>query len=345
MAGTASKLALVKGGTWGTAVSLGTGHRVPFERTTLRRNIEQIANETILGKATRAPSDNGNEETGGAVIVAGDYRQHLLQAAAFMGTAGVPTTVESGVYLHVFPFTAAVDGLFLSAGVDYGGVDVHGFNSLKCMRRFIECRAGDKLRETYDYIGRGLDKTLTSSGWTYANDPNQLGARHILHRHGVWRMNAAAGDALAAGDKVYPTAFTVDINRALAGSFADAALMEEPIPDGWAAITVQLTFDHLTAALIALLLDSRDAGTLLKLDTVFTYPTKLGATEYPHRAFYFPSLKVVDMPLDIPGAGKLPATVTLEASYATADPTGFPTGYNEEMTEEAQCGVSTNPLA
>lgn len=344
--GSQSKLALVKGSTWGTAVALGSGHRYPFVSTGLKRVIEQIADDSLLGQAERAVSWNGNEVIGPAPIVSiGDYRQHLLQAAAFMGAAGVPTTVETGVYKHVLPWTASVDGLFLSAGLDIAGKDVHGFNSIKAMRRLIQVAAGGRMEESYEYVGRGIDKTLSSGSWTYTTDPNGTGARLILHRHGVWRINTAAGGALGGSDKVYPTRMEIDLNRAHGYEFAQAALMEEPIPGDWASLGVRLDFFAVDAALLALFLDNRDADTPMKMDAVFTYPTLLGATQYPHRAFYFPLLKIVDVDAPVTGPGRVSFSVSMTAHKNSAVPTGFPTGYDEAVTEEWQNGLSADPLA
>lgn len=346
--GTVAKLALVKGATWGTAVALGTGHRAPFVSCGLDYQRDQVPNDDISGRHVRQSSQVGNAFVDGPLVISGDYtqRQHLLLAAVMMGTAGVPTTVEAGVYKHALMLTPDVQGLFLSAGLDYGGVDVYGFNSIKPTRRLIQIASGGRLDETYEFVGRGVDKTLASSGWTYNDDPTDGGTRRILHRQMVVRANASAGGALGSGDIVYPTQVEIDINRGHVQEYAQAGEPEEPVPNDWGSVTVRLTFYGMSAALLALFRDNRDTGTPLKLDAVCDHGTLLGATQNRTRAFYFPKLMVTECPNSVPGPGRLPMTVAMTAHVAASDPTGFPTGYGAvEMVDEWQNEQSANPLA
>lgn len=349
MPGITSKLALMKGSTWGTLASLTTGHRAPFVSSTLQRSFSQIEDNSLLGKSTRAPGSNGSANLGGVLSWLRDYRQrqHALVAAIFAGAAGVPTTIETGVYKHVLPWQANPAGLFLSGGLDLGAADVHGFPSLKPVRRTIRIAGGRPQEESYEFLGGGaIDKSIASSGWTFLHDPNGNGARRILASQTVIRANAHAGAALDSTNVLKPATVEITMARGLAQDFpVGQSYGEEPVPGDWSSVTVSLQFFNMTAALLALFLDNRDADTPLKMDVIATHGTLLGATKYRESSFYFPKLRVIDCPTAIPGPGVIPMPVTLEACFSDAVPTGFPSGYDEEVTEEIQNEVSTDLLA
>lgn len=348
MPGITSKLALMKGATWGTLPSLTTGHRAPFVSSTLGRSFANVEDPSLLGKSTQAIGSNGSANIGGQLAWLRDYRQrqHMIAAACLAGAAGVPTTVETGVYKHVLPWQPSTAGLFLGAGVDLGAADVHGFPSLKPVRRTIRIVGGRAHEESIEFLGGGaVDKSIASSGWTYLTDPNGNGARRIQASQTVLRMNAHAGGALDSSAVVKPSSIEINLARGLAQDFpVGQSYGEEPVAGDWSRITLNLTFFNWTAALLALFLDNRDADTPLKADLVATHGTLLGATEYRKWAMYFPKLRVLDCPTAIPGPGPIPATVTLEAHFSDAVPTGFPSGYDEEVTEEFQNEVATDPL-
>lgn len=349
MPGITSKLAIVKGATWGTLPSLTTGHRAPFTAETLSRSFSTIDDNSLLGKSTRAIGANGSANIGGQLAWLRDYRQrqHQIVAAVFAGAAGVPTTIETGVYKHVLPWQPNPAGLFIAAGVDLGGADVHGFPSLKPVRRTIRIAGGRPHEESYEFLGGGaVDKSIASSGWTYLTDPNGNGARRILASQTVIRANAHAGAALDSTNVIKPSSIEINMARGLAQDFpVGQSYGEEPVPGDWSSVTVTLQFFNMTAALLALFLDNRDADTPLKMDVIATHGTLLGATKYRESSFYFPKLRVIDCPTSVPGPGVIPMPVTMEAHFSDAVPTGFPSGYDEEVTEEIQNEVSTDLLA
>lgn len=347
--GVNGKLALVKGATWGTLATLTTNHRTPFTGSTLGLAIARIQDETLLGKSTRAPSEGGAQTIPGQLTWLADYRQtqQLLMAAVLAGAAGAPSLVETGVYLHVLPWQPTIDGLFLSAGVDLAGKDVHGYPSIKPVQRVITISGVGRWEESFQVLGGGLlDKTIASTGWTFRYDPNGNGARRILGSQTVLRVNTHAGGALGSGDVVKPAKITLTFARALAQDFPVGQVYgEEPILGDWASLTVGLDFFGMTAELLALFLDNRDADTPLKLDLVATHGTLLGATKYRQRSFYMPKLKVVECPTELTGPGPVPMRVTLEAHASDVVPTGFPSGYDEEVTETAQLEYASDLLA
>jgi hypothetical protein len=59
---------------------------------------------------------------------------------------------------------------------------------------------------------------------TFANVtlPTDADRNPVMFSHTVFRMNSQAGIALAAGDKIYPSKFSLSIKRALKGEYTGA---------------------------------------------------------------------------------------------------------------------------
>ena len=334
--GLLSKVAVVQGSTWGTAVALTTNHRVPFKSCTVQHMMEHIRDDSITGKATRAlPGSGGNKRSDGALVVQSDYRQHGILIAAALGAAVAPATSDTSAKTHALPFSDDVYGKFVTLGHDAGSKRVEIFKSLKVNRHRFEARTGAAAEDTFDFLGRGMDDTGASSGWTYATDPSGGGGRPIYLGQSVIRVNAQSGGALGSGDTVYPTRFAYELRRNLGQDYAQADEPEEPLPGGHAEIDVEMDFFALTTALVDLFREAYQNKTALKMSAVFTSPMLAGAaTVYHARKFYCPSLFVTDAPVTTPGAGPVPCSVRFSAHHASSLPTGFPTGYDEAATIE-----------
>lgn len=343
-----SKLAIKKGSTWGTAVSLGTGNRMPFRASSLDYQRTPVPNDDINARGVQGPPELGNSFVDGAIELSGDYRQtgHQLLAAMIIGAAGSPgAAVETGVYLHRMRFQPNTNGLFVTAGVDFGTADVWGFASLKPSRRVLVAQSGGRLDERYEFMGRGIDKTINSGSWTHTYDPTDGGTLRVLQRHATLRINAQSGGALGGSDETPFTRVEVDISRNLSMEYAQQGQPEEPVPGGWGSVTLRVTFFGATAALLTLLRDAKDARTELKADLKFNHGVLLGATLNRERCFYFPKLVVTDAPLNIPGPGPIPFSVVMTAHAAASTPTGFTSGDTQEVIETWQNELSTDILA
>jgi hypothetical protein len=333
--GLISKLAAVQGSTWGTAVSLTTNHRKPFKSCTFKHRTERIPDDTITGKATRAkPGAGGNLVVDGGFVAQADYRQNELFIAAILAAAASPGAAsDTSAYTHVLPFTDDQAGKFLTIGHDAGGKRVEILKSVKLNRWLFEARSGQVGEDTFDGLGRGVDDSGASSGWTYEYDPSGGGGRGIYLSQGVIRVNAESGGSLGSGDVILPARFAMELRRNLTQDYAQAAESEEPLPSTFADIEVMLDFFALTTALKDLFREAHQNRTALKMDAVFTGAELAGAsTVYHARKLYFPSLEVLECPLDTPGPGPVPCTVRMSAHHASAVPTGFPSGYDEAMT-------------
>lgn len=332
--GTISKLAVVQGSTWGTAVTLTTGHRRPFKSVNFQHRQETIPDDTITGKSTRAlPGAGGNKVVDGGMVCQADYRQNQLLIAAILATAASPSLSDTSAYTHVLPFTDDQAGKFLTIGLDHGGKRVEALKSVKLNRWLFEARSGGAAEDSFDGLGRGVDDAGASSGWTFTNDPSGGGGRPIYLSQSTIRVNTQDGDALDADDRIYPTRFALEVRRNLTQDYAQAAESEEPLPSTFADIEVNLDFFALDAALVALFREAYQNQTALKLDALFTSNVLAGAASaYFARNLYLPSLRVVECRLETPGPGPVPCSVRMTAHHASSLPTGFPTGYDEALT-------------
>lgn len=345
--GTDSLLAITKASVWGTAVTLGSNDRLPFQSYGVDQKTGVVPNDDLLGYGTRGFPEVGNSHLEGPLSIISDFDQvpYMLLAAMIMGAAGTPTNVEAGVELHSFAYQPTTAGLFMSSGVSYGGVDEHGHSSIKPTRRVIRIPANGRMEEVYEFIGSGLDKTLATSGnWTYRTSPVDGGRKMCLNRMTTIRANADSG-ALDSADVLERTGIEIEINRNLQTEFAQSPNPLEPQSGDFQTIDVRLTFIGMTASDLTLFKDAKDAGTAMKLDCVVDHGVLLGSTENRKREFYFPKLKVVECPLEIPGPGPIPLRVSLTAHVASSSPTGFPTGTTMEMLELWQNSYDTDVLA
>lgn len=334
--GTLSKLAVVQGATWGTAVTLTTNHRKPFKSCSLQHHTDTAPDDTITGKATRAlPGDAGNKRVDGGIVCQADYRQNGILVAAALGALASPSTSDTSAKTHLLPFTDDGVGKFLTIGHDAGGKRVEVFKSCKPNRWLFEARSGQPAEDSFDFLGRGCDDGTSSSGWTFANDPSGGGARAIALAHSVIRCNAQAGGALSSSDNVYPTRFAMEVRRNLTQDYAQSAESEEPLPSSFAEVDVMMDFFALDAALVALFREAYQDRTALKLSALFTSPVLAGAASvYFGRNLYFPSLRVIECAIGTPGPGPVPCSVRMTAHHASAVPTGFTSGYDEVVTVE-----------
>lgn len=347
--GTTTKIAYGKASTWGTAVTLSTGERRPFIRSSINPQRGMIPDESLLGVATQNPEDTGDLDAQGTIEWHADFRQHELMWALILGTAGAPTEVEASVaYLHVLKFAATTVGLFATYGQD-DGVEAFELAGFKPSLLVFRSDIGGGARETLTPVAGALDEdSVSSAAWTFTTDPSEDGARLIKHRQGVLRCNAQGGSALGSSDIIYPRLAEISISRNLE-SVPGLNDNVEPVPaaGNWGEVRVVWEFDEFTAAHLALFYDAMRDQTLLKADHLFTGPDlpSTGASNKFQRNFYFPALRVVESPREISGPGKLPARVVLTAHKADSDPSGFPTGYQQELVVQIQNAENLDYLA
>lgn len=346
-----SKVAIRKGATWGTAVALTTGHRVPFRSAAFDGQPGLLPDETVVETAERNPSDIIEVRAAGDLAAYTDYRQRLLLWAIMMGTAGTPATVEASVaFKHTLLWTPDIQGKFFTYGRhgDVGSSKGLKVASAKPNTLRLAGAVGGRLEETWGLLGAVVTRGETPSGWTYTTDPMGGAARHVLHRLGTLRINAGAGGALGSSDAMaLCRGFELNLNRNLSMDFGANLASIEPAPDGFADLTLKLDFYGATEALYDLLRNAQEARTLMKADYLFDSGIKIGASATNNYLFnlYMPSMVIQDAPLPIQGPGRTPFSVEFALHKAAAVPTGFPSGYDEALVVEFQNELSADILA
>lgn len=354
--GSAAKFAFKRGASgqaWGTGTvpTLATGDRYPIKSYTVDKVRDVIPDDSISGNAERWISFYGNRRTAGSLVVLTDPRQVApIASALVLGTAGTPTSLtdtDTGAYQHVVKWGAqsTQEGLWCSAGID-SVADMFLHQYMKLGRRLISGRTGSYLEAAFDFIGRGEDRTGSSSAWTYTNDP-VAGPRVLLMRQTVIRLNAQTGGSLSSTNNVYPVSFELECNRNIGQDFAQQGESEEPLPDDFAEIMFRMTFRQLSSELLTLFRDSIDGGLALKASLVATGDDLIitgGTQKFAYEA-YLPNLRVVEAPTSVDGPGPVPFRVSMSAHAASAAPTGFGTGYTQALIEHWFNARSTDLLA
>lgn len=358
--GSGSKLAFMRGASgqaWGTGTvpTLGSGHRWPFKSYSVDAVRDSVGDDSITGNAERARPQYTNKRTAGSLVAIMDPRQlPAILSAMLLGTAGAPTALsggDTGAYKHLLKFGAqsTQEGLWGSAGID-DGADCFGHSYLKVGRRIITGRTGGYLESTFDFLGRGEDRSLSSSSWTYANSPVGDGGRLLLMRQLVLRVNASAGGALSSGDNLYPISFELEVVRGNTEDYAQQGESEEPLPGDFAEITLRLVFQHASGALLSLFRDNRDSagnGAALKASIVVTGDQLIvgGGSQYFAWEAYLPNLHIVEAPRSVDGPGPVGFRVGLSAHAIGSVPTGFTSGYTTALQELWYNDRSTDLLA
>lgn len=355
--GSAAMFALKRGASgqaWGsgTVPTLASNDRYPFKSTSLDVLRDNVPDDSITGQAERAVPQYTNKRAAGQVVAIMDPRQlPAILSAMVLGTAGAPTALsgsDTGAYEHLLKWGAqsTQEGLWCSAGVNYGA-DTVQYQYLKAGRRLISGRTGGYLETAFDLMGRGEDRGASSASWTFRNSPVGTGARVLLMRQTVIRLNAQAGGALGSTDTVYPVSFELEATRQNAEDYAQAGESEEPLPGDFADITLRLAFRQLSSELVALFRDIRNGDGLLKASIIATGDDLIiggGAQKFAWKC-YLPMLKVIEDPTSVDGPGPVPYRVVATAHAAPSTPTGFTTGYTSALNELWYNALSSDLLA
>jgi hypothetical protein len=140
-------------------------------------------------------------------------------------------------------------------------------------------------------------------------------------------VNAQAGAALAAGDKVDVTNLEINFTyeQELVGEIRNSSGFGAPRASGTPPLTVEITAT-LKELDLPTWYTAYEAGTEYKAELLITGPV-LGSTTYKYRIL-FPRLKIVSDPqynLSTPGINE--HVVVFRALVATAAPTGMPDIY------------------
>jgi len=316
---------------WGTAVACGAGDGVSFISGQAKRDatvqIDESRGQGFSKDGTAGPiSADGSSYTTNLRYVGLD-----VLIACFMGTAGAPTQqAATAAYANTYAFNTDIYGIFgtlAKSMVNY----IEEIPSAKVAGITIAGEVGAKpLTITVDIIGidRETGSTVNTTA-TFANVTLPTGAdgNPVMFSHLAFRMNDNDGDALDAGDTIYPSKFSLSLKRKLKGDYTgefrtDAAspqdLIDEPSNDGLPELTLTLEFPVHSAATY---MDALGADTRKKLDITATGGVIEGAYNFEHK-WEFPHLQLKNVnPTDDTGRIKEPLEFIIHG--ASAAPAGM----------------------
>lgn len=313
-----------KGATWGTAVSVdaaGKGAYILSEGLPAKFG-EHLRNEE-LAHAFIENIDKGNVDIAGDVAAFLRYEGLDTLIAIAMGAAGAPTQQgATTAYKHTWKLADTLAGLFGTLAIDksvsiweYPSVKVHGFT--------ISAEAGQPAQITFNMIaddlirsGDGSPTNTTLSSVTYAST-----ALRLLFDKLTFRINAQGGAALAGGDAVSISRFTLTFIRPVSGLHVSAQdTISEPTAEGIPEVTLKLGFDEYTSD--ARLTDLRQA-TEKKADLVFDSGIEAGTGYNYSLSLFLPRLVPRDGGAEVSGPGKIAETAIFEVIKAASNPTGM----------------------
>jgi len=338
-------------GVWGTAVACGATDGIQFLSGQAKRDASVVVDES-RGRAF--PIDG----TAGPIKCETSYKFNFryagfeLLAAMLMGTAGAPVMQGTGpAYLHTFKWNTDPFGYMVSIAksmVTY----IEEIPTAKIVGITISGEVGpNPLTLELEVIG--INKEVASTvntlaTWANVTLPTDADRNPVMFSQTVFLMNSQSGTALAVGDRIYPSKFSLSIKRKLKGEYNGTFrttgtnpqdLVDEPSNDGFPEMKLTLEFPKHTGTtnLVDLANDAR------KKMTITCTGALLNATYYYTHLFQLPHLQLANAnPTDDDGRIKEPLEFNL-LGCVTA-PTGM-TGCTDPLWWLQTTKRTTDPLA
>lgn len=339
-------------GSWGTgvavatAVGAGDGHYVRDDlgvQLQIMQSLDDSAGQNFIGSV-----QSGNTEAVAITVPAylhyNDAFQNVLWALT-LGTGGTsPTQLgTTTAYTNTFEPATNKTGRYATIVRDkvqmvseVPGVKFTGF----------DISFGEAGRAEINWMAVGdlekSDSTINTATQVSALTFPTLGRRAFLD-DATFRMNAQAGGALSASDKLYVTTIRVRFSQPLDSKHVSGATtIIEPEENGFPEMTVELEFGRYDSASHAFFAAHRDT-TQYKADLTFVGPT-LATTNYG-LLFQLPNLFLPSFGAKMSGgAGQTAPTISLKALSTTAAPTGM-TGVTVPMRVVTTGVSTTNPFS
>jgi hypothetical protein len=210
--------------------------------------------------------------------------------------------------LAVFGTLGIYKGISASAAVELLGMMINSGT--------ISGNAGEAIKASFEVQGKQLKKaSTTNTGTTLAALPTDL-ANLLLFSHLTFQLGDQA-DALANGDKLGISAFTISVNNNLTSAeqatpdstHTDATQPLQAIRNGFREVTLDITIPRYVAET---LWTAKNADTGYQAKFAFTD----GTDEFN---IYFPNLHIQTTEDAMSGAGALQQTVSFKALRYNSD--------------------------
>lgn len=328
--GADTNLILKQGATYGTAVEGVSGDKIILESATPSISVT-VGESNNIGAGLSMVKDVDKLQT--------DYNISITQQARyqdaglsrimalFMGASTASPAeqnVGEGDYLHRITHSATANK-FCTIAYDGSSTEPIEYPSCYCSSVTIETgNTPGYLSYTAEFIANDQDITSPVNDTVALAAATAEGDKKIVHSvtAGSFWINGQADGALDSGDAINPDTVTISYSKPLVkiNTFGASSV----IKDGLFDATITCTFPSLEALTW---FTANNAGTLYK--ALFKVEGEIiGAGDPYTAAFYFPKLKVVEVPqYELADSGINPLTVVFKALAADSNPTGMNSVY------------------
>jgi hypothetical protein len=231
--GIASKMGIKDVASWATARS-APDILIPFDTESLTQGYTRIQDESLVGSAGRARSDQGVQAITGQTVHRLDYNNYdeLLSMVFGTLTGRVLTLSEDEVQKYCWIEFEKETSRWR-------------FGACKATKIVISGEKDGLVMATIDWIARDLDRNAGAFA-----SISTVGARnHIRFEDLQYRIDTVAGGPPAAGDTARIEKFEIELDRVLVpddyASKSQTAVEEkwplEPVPNGFRVVSHKLT--------------------------------------------------------------------------------------------------------
>lgn len=264
---------LKKAAGWRTALACGANDGLLILSESFKQTIEHIDDDSV-GLAFIQRTDQGKIAASGGMEAYMRYEGLDVLLALIMGTAGVPTQpnpLYTAVYQNSYVLADNLSGLFATLAMLKKSDKVFEYPSVKLHQFSLsgEMNAPVKLSVTgianLLELASAVNTAATMANITYPDKGNRI----IMNKDAHFRLNNESGIALAVGDAIYPSGFSLSFNRPMdADLVAGNEDVDEPVGEGFPEITLTLNFPRYNDANDAFFTDW-EALTRKKMEILF----------------------------------------------------------------------------
>jgi len=317
----------IQGTTWGTPVAVGAGRGLRLRSFDDSGGGHEPLPREDIGDAYGSKFDKGGERR--SVTLSGDayYGGNVFELWAYMfGTSGAPTN-NTGSYTHTLTMTDAIAKFLTLCAGKRSSQKPWEYDSM--IAQSLTIRGAGAGRVTYEiiFLGGTLD---TASSTNTATEIQALTTptlqQAMKFTDGVFRMNAASGSGLVAGDAFVILDFELSIARPLTEDFGTgSASMLQPCEDGPAAdVMLSVTLRDYNTEQFITWWNGVSEATSLKGDLIFSSGLTPASGLELTATFQFPELVVANEPdAPISGPTRIPHTIRFKCFEASSAPTGM----------------------
>jgi hypothetical protein len=327
-------IGLRKAATWGTAVACGATHGIEVLSLDTPGNAQLVDDLSLTGKVTMKPAVAGIKMVDVTFSANLRYEGFETAIALVLGTAGAPATVDTSAKQHTLKLADEFDGIFATLAYEIiKDTTIIELTTVKWISCSFKSGPGKPVELTLKGIAHNYEPASAVNTTTTIDTITLPSSREIaMFQHGVWAMNAQGGGALGGSDVLYVQDWEINIERQMdrlvSTELGDKT--SEPITSGFVKVSGSWTFPVLatgTGGNSGLMADQL-ALTAKKAKLTLTGATLIGAvTQKTGAVFWFPYLQLGEGKPTVGGPGQVAYQQPWQAVHATADPTGFTSGF------------------